>query len=266
MDGAGVKEVAALQEKIAQTIVVGDKTYSTVGYSEVKPREPKDQPIEFAAPPTLIVTTLSGLIDYLVANPDGVSAGAEFGRVRKIQQERPKGARIIHIVSPTRVDVLSAYQDDDANSRFCFVRASIPDRPISFGTAVDRETFQIGLQIGFADDGDRAKVLMLVGNLVDEQKVGQKDNGVTQTATVRVGVMHAENFEVPNPVFLAPYRSFPEIEPPLSPFVLRINPGLKVALHETAPGVWAVDTATKIQEYLQSKLYNTVAESLLILR
>lgn len=266
MDGTGVKAIAELQRQIGQTVEVGGKMFSSIDLVEVKPEDPKDTAIAFEAPPVLVVSTLTGLLDYLTANPDGISNGANFGRVRQYQQERPTGARIIQIVSPTRVDVLSAYQEDDSNSRFCFVSARIDERKPLLNTYLDRETFHVNLQTSYANKGDRETVLATIGNLSSEQKIENRDDGTTQTVLARVGVVTNARVPIVNPVALAPYRSFPEIDPPLSPFILRIQEGNKCALFESAAGTWAVETASLIQKYIKVALTETVAANLLVLR
>lgn len=59
---------------------------------------------------------------------------------------------------------------------------------------------------------------------------------------------------MPNPVYLAPYRTFAEIEQPVSKFVFRMESGPKAALFEADGGAWKNEAILKIKEYLQKEL------------
>lgn len=77
--------------------------------------------------------------------------------------------------------------------------------------------------------------------------------------TARSGIARVEEISVPNPVFLAPFRTFREITQPLSPFVLRMKQGREgglptVALFEADGGKWKLDAIQFIRDYLEGKI------------
>ena len=59
---------------------------------------------------------------------------------------------------------------------------------------------------------------------------------------------------MPNPVELAPYRTFPEVEQPISKFIFRMQEGPRAALYEADGGAWRNKAILSIKEYLQEEL------------
>ena len=83
------------------------------------------------------------------------------------------------------------------------------------------DQFNIMMQAAFVNhpvDGlDYKNMLLQVTGLVREQAVKEiGDDGVSQAATIKTGVASVGEVKVPNPVYLAPYRTFAEIEQPVS--------------------------------------------------
>lgn len=160
MDGTAVEQIASLAQREALVVEVDGKAFCAIPLIEVKPAKETDPALNFVAPPALVLGTLTGFCDYIQDNPDKVANGETFGREGVVAPTpRPKGARLIHVKSPTCVELLSAYQADDNNSRMCFVRAEVKPQPFPFGVYMDREGFQIMLQARFAPTGDSAKLL-----------------------------------------------------------------------------------------------------------
>jgi hypothetical protein len=62
------------------------------------------------------------------------------------------------------------------------------------------------------------------------------------------------NVKVPNPVVLAPFRTFPEIKQPESKFIFRMQSGPRAALYEADGGAWRNEAMSGIKEYLQDML------------
>lgn len=125
---------------------------------------------------------------------------------------------------------------------------------------MDPETFQIMLQTCFEDSENRAKVLLLSGNLRKEQEITTADDGVSQRVTVNAGVASVAGVTVKNPVELTPFRTFREIEQPNSPFVLRFDENARAALFTGDGKSWQLEAVGRIAEYLRLMLaeYNVV--------
>lgn len=92
------------------------------------------------------------------------------------------------------------------------------------------------LQARFADVADRADVLRSIGKMRYENEVKMEDDGVTQTVASKAGVALVREDQIPNPVRLAPFRTFTEIEQPISPFILRVDDKCNVGLFEADGG------------------------------
>jgi len=197
------------------------------------------------APAALQIETLTGIVDYLKADIDQVTSRS----IKPI-------ALIVH--GPKRVDVISCL-DGDYLSRKMYLSAVNSDKGVfQFGSFSPLENFIVSLQSGFLDDDFRAAILKVVGNIKTGAEATFDDDGVTQTVTAKAGITRVENVVVPNPVSLRPFRTFPEIDPLTSDFILRIRKGGGVmpeaALFECDGGAWELQTAIKIKEWLVDKL------------
>lgn len=172
------------------------------GQFEINGQDYSDKPLHLVKAPTALpftVNTLSGLIDYLKSDFDG------------------ENKTIVHVASPTEVNVQSALNGDAKRNYYIGAEASLPE--FRFGLFYDTEEFNIKLQSGFVQNEDRDIMLQVVGNIQEEGIKSTGDDGVSQQATIRSGVQTKANVKVPNPVRLKPYRTFVEIEQPESAFV-----------------------------------------------
>ena len=80
------------------------------------------------------------------------------------------------------------------------------------------------------------------------------DDGVSQAATIKTGVASVNDVKVPNPVVLAPFRTFPEISQPESKFIFRMQSGPRAALFEADGGAWRNEAMMKIKACLEEQL------------
>ncbi|MDC4242713.1 hypothetical protein NE398_21585, partial [Clostridium tertium] len=116
------------------------------------------------------------------------------------------------------------------------------------------EQFNIMLQSAFVDVGTKSALLKYTGLIQDEAVKTTGDDGVSQQVTVKTGVASVGQAIVPNPVELAPYRTFPEVEQPISKFIFRMQEGPKAAIYEADGGAWRNKAILNIKEYLQEEL------------
>ena len=187
------------------------------------------------------MNTLSSLIDYIKANVDEML-----------------GKMIIHVQSPTVVQMYSELDYERKREYMVEVNASVPD--FSFNKFIDHEPFCINLQSKFIDepDTDRALLLKFAGTVEAGTVAEYGDDGVTQKATVKTGIASKGEAIVPNPVILKPYRTFVEVDQPLSQFVFRMKQdkydGIQCALFEADGGAWKIEAMKSIKEYLKEQL------------
>lgn len=198
------------------------------------------KPDKLVRPGTFETFSLDGLIDYIISDVDNIFDDGGY-------------RHIVRVTSPTRVEVISpvtGYWKERITVAIC--DAVVPD--IMFGRYMDTDDFQIMVQTCFEDSENRAKVLLLAGNLKKEQSMQTADDGVSQRVTVNAGVCTVADVTVKNPVTLTPFRTFREVKQPASPFILRFNEEARAALFTGDGSVWKLEAVARIKEYLKAKL------------
>lgn len=210
-----------------QILDVNGKKFSTKEIFSVK--EPKPAPIE--------ATTLTALVDYLKSNAD------------KLACEK----LIIHVVSPSKVILYSPLKDDKDREAYIECDVLLPDN-ITFDSFMDVEEFNIMLQSSFVENEDSKLLLKVVGNIQDKAVKEVGDDGVSQAVTIKTGVAHVDAVRAPNPIVLAPYRTFPEVLQPESKFIFRMQSGPAAALFEADGGAWRNEAMANIKQYLTDEL------------
>lgn len=188
--------------------------------------------------------TLSSLIDYIKSGVD-------------IFTEK----MIIHVLSPTHVAMYSALDAERKREYVVEVNANVP--AFSFNQFMDHETFCIGVQSKFIDTIDdfneKALLLKFAGTVESGSIAEYGDDGVSQKATVKTGIASKGEALVPNPVTLKPYRTFVEVDQPISSFIFRMkedkySKGIQCALYEADGGAWKIDAMENIKNYLVNAL------------
>lgn len=129
---------------------------------------------------------------------------------------------------------------------------------ITYGQFIDPEQFVIQLQTCFVPTPGRDALVAMVSSISDDLKGSTDDDGVSQTVAVRKGLTLSANQKIPNPVTLAPYASFSEIEQVARPFVLRARAsgGNKpmLALFEAGGTGWKIEALARIRAWLTERL------------
>jgi hypothetical protein len=228
--------VQAIQESVqANELLVSDAGYTTRPLY-LPPIEPTVKP--------LTIHTLSGLVDYLKSDKDGIRDSAS-----------------IHVVNPMRVEVIGSPQGRH-KSRETYVVCDCSDivgSGFTFRQFQTTEQFIINLQSQFLPSEMRDRILQVVGNIKEESVRQTNDDGVTQTVVAKAGIARVENVTVPSPVILKPYRTFREVEQPESSFVLRLQPGRngdmpQCALFEADGKQWKLSAIDNIAQWLSGLL------------
>lgn len=185
-------------------------------------------------PAPLVVRNLSGLVDYLKSEFDG------------------QAPLLVHVVSPTQVSVISSYNNDYSRKEIIKAEALLPE--FRYGTFYDAEDFVIKLQSVFVEGAQRSTLLKVVGNIKEEAVRQVGDDGISQSVVSKTGVATVEEVKVPNPVQLAPYRTFVEVEQPISAFVFRMKNGPVAGLFEADGGAWRNTAIANVASYLVEEL------------
>jgi hypothetical protein len=238
IDASAVNAIAELARQAAgQTVTLNGVEYSTTPLHDLRKPLPEPAP--------LVVHTLTGLHAYIVENRD----------------ELDMSDKMLHVVEPWRVQLVGALTGR-FEQRFVYAEAHIFDRfaampHFAFSRWLPAEDMIIAVQALFEDVADRAALLRLLGNIRDEAVQTKQDDGITQRVTARTGIATVENVEVPNPVVLAPLRTFPEIAQPQSPFIFRLrkgSSGIEAALFEADGGAWRLAALHSVADWLGERL------------
>ena len=198
------------------------------------PHEPRAEVLE--------TNTLSSSVDYIKQRVD--------------EKALPDSRYVIHIQSPS---IVALYKEMNADKvRDCLISASFDRCRYQFGQFMDIEKFIINLQSCFVQDENIAQLLSFVASVKDDTSVTQEDDGVTQKVTAKAGISLAKTAKAPNPVYLRPYRTSPEVEQPLSAFVFRMRKddrtGVTAALFEADGDAWEHAAILNIKQYFDEAL------------
>ena len=218
--------------KAEEHIINGD-TYSDKPLHRIDMYIPKANAIE--------MHTLTSLIDYIKSGVDEMA-----------------NKMIVEVASPTKVNLYSQLDYNRDREKLVSVSARVPE--FSFNNFMDQEKFCINLQSKFIDDPqtDRSLILKFAGTVEAGTVAEYGDDGITQKATVKTGIASKGDAIVPNPVKLRPYRTFLEVEQPVSGFIFRMKQdkydGINCAIFEADGGAWQMAATKAIKEYLQFEL------------
>ncbi len=185
--------------------------------------------------------TLTSLVDYIKGSIDAMSE-----------------KMVIHVESPETVSLYSQLNEKREREYLVEVKARVPE--FVYGRFTGHEEFVIGVQSKFVNDPDTGKDLILkfAGTVENGSLAEYGDDGVSQKVTVRSGVASKKDDIVPNPVRLRPYRTFMEVEQPVSEFVFRMSEdskgGITCALFEADGGAWKNTAMKNIKDYLEFEL------------
>lgn len=188
----------------------------------------------------LQLSTLQSLIEYIRFQVDPL----------------PTEKMIVRVVSPTEVVFESQLNEQRNRETLVRVKADVPD--FQFDYFQEKERFCIGVQSKFEDKGDKALLLKFAGTVEAGTVAEYGDDGITQKASVKTGIASKTDAIVPNPVTLFPYRTFTEVEQPLSQFVFRMkqdrNGDISCGLFEADGGAWNKAATDNIAAYLRENL------------
>lgn len=234
---AAIDKIQNLAEKAQapQAFKIGGKEYMLAGGHTYR-----DEP---SRPETLLFTTLSGIAEYINGGFDG---GFIIGQP------------IIQVVSPTEVVFYSEAEQRYAERTYHAKAKPVLPSGFPFGSFMPGEDFIIKLQALFVQGiGDWQRVVDDCAGIKKQDGVEYKDNGVAQTVAVQSGISLAAMRLLPNPVMLAPFRTFPEVDQPVSKFILRATDGgmcPELALFEADGGAWRLEAMLHICEWLKKQL------------
>lgn len=190
----------------------------------------------------LDVTSLQSIIDYLEANRDELSLDSLS----------------ILVEGPDLVSLQGSIFGRH-RQREVYMRAVAELPKMVYDRYVEREDMQIAMISRFAPIGDLEDAVKIVSTITSGTTRNVGDDGVQQEVTVSRGAATKSRDLVKRVYHLAPYRTFLEVEQPISPFVLRIKGDeeqISVGLFEADGGAWKIQARERIAGWLREALSN----------
>lgn len=212
------------EDKITRFTAANGFEYTTEDISRINPPTPN----------ALSASTLTSLVDYIKGNTDLL------------------GKLIIQVKSPTEVYLMSELKEDKHREDYMSCNAIVPR--IDFGRYIEAEMFNVMLQSSFVKNSNVEQLLIVTGRIKDEAVKETGDDGISQSVTVKTGVASLGAVIIPNPVVLAPYRTFPEVTQPESKFIFRMKSGPTAAIIEADGGAWRNEAMDSIKTFLKAEL------------
>lgn len=203
-----------------ELVEVGGETYSDKELRRVK-HNPKAEKIE--------LRTLTSLVDYIESETDEM---------------------VLHVKLPGVVWLYSQLDEDRTREPIAMAEAELPY--FEFGRFMPHEEFCIAMQSRFIETEDRELLLKFAGTVAQ-----YSDDGVTQKATVKTGLVSKGDAVVPGVVKLKPYRTFLNLEQPESKFIFRMRDGrdgVECALFEADGGAWKNEARATVHNYLEESI------------
>jgi hypothetical protein len=210
--------------------------------------ERTDKDLKLVKPPTpeqVSVLTLLGFTQVISEKIEAFDAKSVF----------------IHVENHLKV-ALVGIKSDQWGRRPRFLEANCADDvgKFTFGNFQSAEPFIIGLQACFVPGaGDIDYVLRVASNLAAEAVTTADDDGISQRVGMKAGVVLKSQEVVKARVKLAPYRTFREVEQPVSEFILRLRSGREgevptCGLFEADGGRWKLDTVQAVSVWLSRNI------------
>ena len=111
----------------------------------------------------------------------------------------------------------------------------------------------IALRTRFQATPDAEYALKLLSDITTGSKITLNDNGIATSVVSRTGVSLQANTPIRPIISLRPYRTFQEVEQPVSQFLIRVSErGITFA--EADGGMWKLAARKTVRDYLAEKL------------
>lgn len=231
MDGSAVKEIAALEDA-GKTIEVNGRTFARETFKPVY-HDPRPSEIE--------ANTLTGLVDYLRANREGVN---------------PADCMVI-VRNHLRVELVEKFGGESKSRTTFFVSELDQHLPtFPFDSFLSVEDFIIKARALMVPSESLDAVVALVSKVTEQNQIIALDDGISQEVQVKKGVSGSMTVgETTKGVYaLRPFRTFRECEQPESSFILRlkaVSEGLpRAALFDAEGGLWRLQAIAGVKEFL----------------
>ena len=235
---AAIEKISELAKPT--TLEVDGKTYANASFFEVEPKR--------HYPDSIRLNSLEAL-----------AAMVRTEAVVKYPGEK------LYISIPSYGEVDCFMQpDNERYHRNTLYTARMTDVPGFRDGWWDYESAIIKLRSQFQENDGTGYILDLLSRISTEDSAEQKDNGVSQSVTVRKGVALNGTEQVKPIVKLRPYRTFQELMRPESDFLLRVRDGNEIGLFEADGGMWKLDARQSIKYHLEMLLKDLIDDGIVV--
>lgn len=216
---------------------IGDKTFSTEAFTEIKPAADP-------YPPVFEVQTLTGLV----------------GIVKEQMDDFNETEWLLHVRTHDSVEVVKKKGDYEYGRRQVIARAKAPTfEQFPFGAFIDPEKFHISVHSLFVQNDDSKYLLQMSANITSETVVTSEDDNISQKVGIRHSVAIQGVTQLRSRLKLIPFRTFSEADQPESEFILRAkstgpNSVPNLALIEADGGRWKASCIDNVRRWLTSAL------------
>jgi hypothetical protein len=211
-----------------------ETVFSTKPLHQVKATAPEE-------PSSVDVVTLAGFANLIQSNLEG----------RGLQADN-----LIHIENERTVTLKSKVSDEYGRRLVLISAQPVGFKQFQFGQWIAQEEFVIGVASLFAESPDKQYVLSMASSLTNDAATNTEDDGFTQRVNLKAGLRLKESVTLKPRVDMAPYRTFPEIDQPVSQFVLRARcegeSKPMLMLVEADGGRWKIDAIATIRAKMES--------------
>ena len=233
-DGTFIKELVSVVKYSLGKVDAGGQLYLPTGYTLHK--DPTAVPIG--------VSTLDSVVDFI--------------KNVKIPEKQ-----LLIVATPRKIEVIGELNKQAGRSMYIKAVPNSVDHRFSIFLTV--EEFIMYLNTSFANtSADKQAVIDFVSSVVDNSSVEFNDNGIVQTVTAKVGITQQAEKEIPKYLDLKPIFTFPEVEQPSLPFILRGKKGREgkpeFALFTVEGTNWEVEVNLRIKKYLSENIGKDAAE------
>lgn len=187
----------------------------------------------------LEINTLSGLVDYI-----------------KADKERHDKELYLQVFDEGTVSLKGVLDPEGQRETLVVASAIVPQ--FNYEYYHGAEELIVALQSNFVKTKDRDLLLKVVGNVKEENVRNTGDTGYSQAVTIQTGITSVDDVQVPNPVALAPYRTFLEVDQPISDFIFRMKDGPRGAIFEADGGAWRNEAIANVRDYLAAELSDEI--------
>ncbi len=203
-------------------------------------------PPEFVSPEPLLFKTLSGMVDHIKAG--------------QLLQDSDKGV-FLQVDDYNKVSLRGELQPENSNNRFLYATSMLaivsfqfsePTKPIWY----DLENFIIAVQSQFVQTDSIKDLIAHLGKIANENIVTVADDSFSQTIQVETGITTKSSVKITNPITIAPYRTFAEVDQPISHCIFRMKSqgGMQCAMFIADGGKWKLDAIKNIKAWLAEQL------------